>query len=171
MSGSDRQAESLVKSINSLRGQMLEHPDVFTKITGSDEGFDMPGQIAETAQLAAASREFMGELLSRARRGLAILEAMYAASEHDLSVELDQAIDGHSQRMIAGGTAWQERAAKANLSVLDRKVELRGMELRVRNAKSQVREIEDCYQAWRDTEWALDRQVRLLQLRHAIGEV
>ena len=44
-------------------------------------------------------------------------------------------------------------------------------ELRLAAAKAQVRELEDCYEAWRQTEWALDRQVRLLQLRSALGEV
>src|SRR5690606_19817406 len=97
--------------------------------------------------------------------------AMLTALEQDIEDDFDRAVLGNSKRAIAEGTAWQERKAAASLAVLDRRIELRGYELRLAEAKAQVRELEDCYEAWRQTEWALDRQVRLLQLRSALGEV
>jgi hypothetical protein len=149
---------------------MPDHPQVFINVD-PDPTLMHPYFVQEMATRAAATREFVGAQLAKSRRYLSVLEAMFSGFEHDLQVALEQATDEAASSLIARGFAWQERSARANLSVLERRVDHRGVELKLRNAKSLVREIEDCYQAWRDTEWALDRQVRLLQLRHAIGEI
>lgn len=166
MSGSE-QFGRVVDRISGMHEGRSAWPDVFS----SGWTMDVPSALATIAQQVAASREYAGELLSRARKDLSVAEAMFSALEHDAGVEWDRAVDGQRSKMIAHGAAWGEREASANLSVLDRRVELRGFEMRLRNARGQVRELEDVFQAWRDTEWALDRQARLLSLRHQLGEV
>lgn len=166
MSGSEQFA-GVISQVQGLWESRLEHPQIFSGFMD----LDVPSALVSMAQRAAASREFAGETISRARRQLALAEAMFVALEHDVAVEFDQQVSDQMRSMIANGTAWREREAAANLSVVDRRVEQRGMELRLRNARAQVRELDDVFSAWRDTEWALDRQVRLLALRHQLGEV
>lgn len=158
---------SLFSQVSKARESALPFPKVFS----DPVDLSIPGALSDFAARAAASREFMAEVVSRSRRAVSLAETMLVALEHDVSVEVDRRLVEQSNRMIAGGSAWQERSAAANLSVLDRRVELRGVEMRLRNAKAQLREMEDCYEAWRQTEWALDRQARLLQIRSQLGEV
>lgn len=169
MSESDliKRLTTTVEAINQIWEGRLEHPQTFI----SPNNFDDVNELVVAAQIAAANREFMGETVARARRLFGAAEAMLYGLEWDLTVEFDRALVDDGQRYIATGWAWREREAQANLSVLDRRVEFRGAELRIKDAKSKVKEVEDVFQAWRDTEWALDRQARLLSLRHALGEV
>lgn len=160
--------DEAMAEVEARHRQQLAFPTVFR---AAEEEGGWPSELAAVAQETAAYRERMGELVAGARFALSAAVAMLTALEQDIEDDFDRAVLGNSKRAIAEGTAWQERKAAASLAVLDRRVELRGYELRLAEAKAQVRELEDCYEAWRQTEWALDRQVRLLQLRSALGEV
>lgn len=159
--------DEAMAEVEARHRQRLAFPSVFRE---AEEG-GWPSDLAVVAQQSAAYRERMGEVVSQARFALAAAVAMVTALERDIEDDFDRSVMGQAKRAIAEGTAWQERKASASLAVLDRRIELRGYELRLAAAKAQVRELEDCYEAWRQTEWALDRQVRLLQLRSALGEV
>jgi hypothetical protein len=145
----------------------MEHPQIFL----GPINLDVPDQLVELAVQAAANREFAAESLARARRLLSTAQAVQTAMEHDTRTAWDEAVIDQMRQMIGNGTAWGEREAQANLSVLDRRVEMKGVEVQIQNAKGRVRELEDVYQAWRDSEWAIDRQVKLMALRHQLGEI
>lgn len=162
-----KQLSEQVLMISALWERRMGHPQIFT---GPRDDADV-GKLVEDAQVAAANREFTASEVAVARRRFALVEMYHSAMEHDLNVEKEKALDDNAQALIARGYAWGEREAKANLSVLDRRVEMKAAEMKVKEARAKVRELEDVYQAWRDTEWALDRQAKLLALRSQLGEV
>jgi hypothetical protein len=127
--------------------------------------------LMEQLLFAGARRERASQLLSDLRTLLVAPEEMVKAQALELRTKRDGVLMKHAGGSITQGHAWGEREAAANLSVIEDTMELRRAEQALARLRDIVRTADDAQRAWRDTEWAVDRLLRLQQLRTHLGEV
>lgn len=129
-----------------------------------------PTALAETAHEVAARREFCAAVLGEARHTLDLVTAMQGALEAGVEDQVDASLQGNAARLINLGQAAQERMATAKLSQIEPMVEVRAAKLQVDRLHAMERQLDLAHREWRATEFALDRIIRLTQLRLALSE-
>ncbi len=166
---SDSRVKKMVDEIYARPGLLkaLEPPAIFR----DRDQQAAPSQLGEWAQFVAASREFMSEELQAARYALDLVTVITDVLAEDVEDLLDKELAQSAGRLINLGHAWQERRAAANLSLLERRVELRGERMQVSRLAATVRQLEHLHREWRAAEFTIDRMIRVTNLRLAMSEV
>lgn len=143
----------------------VKHPKIFT-----DEAVDVQTILGQ-AVLAASYREFWGEVLGRARRYMSLVEGMAKAARHDYDAAVDATLTRDATKLINRSYSYEERRASAAVSHAEDRVRLRAVEIQFARARGVLAQIEQAHRAWRDTEFAIDRALRVWSFRHALGEM
>lgn len=147
----------------------VTYPDVMRSFDAGGE--DDPGDLTQAAQVAASQREFTGSRLAAARAEVRLAREMVRNLRERVEDARDVRLSTEASRLISRGMAIQERVADANLSLVDRMIDVRASEFRLTQIEVEADFIEAVHRAWRDAEFGLDRLARLLQFRHALGEI
>lgn len=145
----------------------LTHPSTFGDL---DEQV-APGELSEMAQGVAAQREFTGAMLAEAERTQAMIDAILKAIQEDFDTELANSLADNANKLISRGWAIDERRANAKLSLADRMIDKRAAEMQRDRMDMYVKLLRAAYNEWRATEFAIDRIVRITNLRLNISEV
>ena len=141
-----------------------------TTFQDSDRATVSPGALADMSHEVAAKREFCAAVLGEARHTLDLVTAMQAALEAGVDDQVQLSLQSNAARLINLGHAAQERAASAKLSQIEPMVEVRAAKLQVDRLHAMERQLDLAHREWRATEFALDRIIRLTQLRLALSE-
>lgn len=145
----------------------VEYPELMGSLHSDSAAVDL----VEAAQLAAAQREFVGSRLADIRYQESLAKQMVKMVAERMADVKDGNLSTNFGRLSSRGMAAQERLAEANLSVAERMVDLRAAEYRLVQIEATTARVDAAWRAWRDAEFGIDRLVRIMQLRHALGEL
>ncbi len=127
--------------------------------------------LVESAQIAGAQREYASAAMVSIRSRLMAATQMAIVQRMELEQAHDRVVIEQISRLISRSLSWEERKSHTRLGVLEEEIRLRAAEAQLAKLADFAKSAEDAQRAWRDTEWALERQLKLMQLRHALGEV